>query len=87
MFYAPGVGGGGVWHGFNPCFVRVGFSFFFCFFFQRTVGRPRILLSKESIGGYLDMGYSVSQTAEACGVSVVFVLQNAATGYFLQRSV
>ncbi|XP_068700267.1 uncharacterized protein [Montipora foliosa] len=36
---------------------------------QRTVGRPRISLPKETIEGYFDMGYSVSQTAEACGVS------------------
>ncbi|XP_029199263.2 uncharacterized protein LOC122948369 [Acropora millepora] len=36
---------------------------------QGIVGRPRLVLSKEAIEGYLDMGYSVSQTAEACGVS------------------
>ncbi|XP_022788563.1 uncharacterized protein LOC111328403 [Stylophora pistillata] len=36
---------------------------------QGIVGRPRIVLSKEAIEGYLHMGYSVSQTAEACGVS------------------
>ena len=41
----------------------------FLFFLQRTVGRPRISLPKETIEGYFDMGYSVSQTAEACGVS------------------
>ena len=39
------------------------------FSFQGIVGRPRIVLSKEAIEGYLHMGYSVSQTAEACGVS------------------
>lgn len=39
------------------------------FSFKGIVGRPRIVLSKEAIEGYLHMGYSVSQTAEACGVS------------------
>ena len=39
------------------------------FSLQGIVGRPRLVLSKEAIEGYLDMGYSVSQTAEACGVS------------------
>ena len=35
------------------------------FSFQGIVG---IVLSKEAIEGYLHTGYSVSQTAEACGV-------------------
>lgn len=39
------------------------------FSFQGIVGRSRIVLSEEAIEGYLHTGYSVSQTAEACGVS------------------
>ena len=39
------------------------------FSLQGSVGCPRIVLSKEAIEGYLHMGYSVSQTAEACSVS------------------